>query len=320
MGGCVLSGGSGRGWVQRSCVGTEPGLASTSQGTSGSLGWYRWPAEVTRVFRRLRGLLRLSQDPLERTCRSSSSAGAGTAQGVSVRLQGCGRGREERAPRLGCRAPHYGQGSAIPVRWSYTRELPRVLSGMLAVPCGMGPSPVPALERRCPRRAAPWSLGRARPALHKRRSAADAAGGLQGESQPLGTGGREEGSGAGSCEREGAPGPGRDAGRGCGGSALPAALGEPRGSGAAWRGRRQCRVFISKDVSSQLTRPYFNTADLRVLAVVSLPMRSAEPEPRSWPQLRGGPGCSLPLGPGTAAHGRSHRCHLSCLQSIHARP
>lgn len=74
---------------------------------------------------------------------------------------------EDHAPRLGCRVPHVGeapheQGSAIPVRWSYTCELARVLSGMLGVPCEVGLSPVSTLERRCPRQAVPRSPGRCR--------------------------------------------------------------------------------------------------------------------------------------------------------------
>lgn len=68
------------------------------------------------------------------------------------------------------------------------------------------------------------------PALYKRRNAADAAGGLQGESQLLGTGGREESRGAAPPSRRGAPGPGRGAGHSCGGSAVPAVPGERSGA------------------------------------------------------------------------------------------
>lgn len=80
---------------------------------------------------------------------------------------------------LGCRAPHAreapgGQGPAVPVRWSCRGSFPEC---SVCAEVGLGPVALPG------------------PALHKRRSAADAAGDLQGESQLLGRrkGGREEG-------------------------------------------------------------------------------------------------------------------------------
>lgn len=140
----------------------------TNQGTGRSLEWHRWPAEVTRVLQEAAWTASGSSRPnmqvlLKRWARHSPGCqcpAAGTG------LPRFSHGREDHAPVLSCTVPHvreapHGQGSAIPVCWSYTCEVPRVLSR--AQPeCSVGPSPVSALERRSPRRAAPGSRGRCR--------------------------------------------------------------------------------------------------------------------------------------------------------------
>lgn len=198
--------------------------------------------------------------------------------------------------------------------------------------CSVGLTPVSALERRSPRQVAPRSPGHCRASRYisggARPILPEAS---RGRPRSLGTGGRE---GSRLLRAGGAVSwPRRGVGHGGGGSALLAARCASRGSRAqpdvvalnppvsfcACSG-----IFISKEVSSQLSRRYFNIAYLRVLALVLLPpthrragavLLPAAPHRRRAAALRS----SLPLGPGSVAHGKSHRCHLSCLRWIHAR-
>nr|XP_041572783.1 uncharacterized protein LOC115495581 [Taeniopygia guttata] len=267
-------------------------------------------------FRRLRGLLRLSQDPPERTCSSSSSAGPGAAQGVSVRQQGFSHGRKTMHRGLAAEFPtsakhHTNRAQLLPfagatrVSWPGAFRNARCALRGGAEPRVRTRAALPPPGRPAEPRALPG------PALHKRRSAADAAGALQGESPLLGTGGREGRR----LLRAGGARTGRTAAPGT------AAAGARRALSTLGRGRCQCtvfcgcdRIFISKVVSSQLNRPCSSIADFRVLAVFCCPCtaQTASRAPAAAPRPTGlSAPLQLPLGPGSAAHGKGRRCRLS---------
>lgn len=193
---------SGRGCVPRFLGWQELGLAMTNQGTCRSLAMSQTACRSHTCTAGGCGGCFVSRRILQ-----SEHAGAPQVLGPAqprASVSGCRDGAAALQPREG-----RSRTNAWLQRSPHVREAPQdraqllPFAGATLVSChGCFPecSVCPAswgwarcrhsggAPRARPPRGAPGAAG---PVLHKRRSAADAAGGLQGESQLLGTGGRE---------------------------------------------------------------------------------------------------------------------------------